>query len=132
MTLYDALMRTAEHIEQQPQLYSFQETRHPNVSDGGRACILGRLGSIMGMDFHHANEVARSLFHKEEGEFFATLTTYAYNGSLYLTTPLLESAPWVARSLREFAKRYAPQPLPAAIRAIFNPITEKELDHAII
>jgi hypothetical protein len=132
MELYEGLMKTADHIEQHPELYSFGITGRPDTFEP-RACFLGRLGDIMGMDFFAANAVAVRFFHTEEGAIFHDLIRIATRGGML--TDVMPFPSRVAPAIREFAKRYAPAPaLPESVRAIFNvpALIEGEHAHAVI
>ncbi|SRR6266581_6532566 len=126
MTTYEALIKTAEHIEAYPHLYDFEDATMPSELHP-KACILGRLGQILGISVFNADLIAPRVFGMDSGIFFRHVIWHmeGFQDNLHL-------AQLVVPALRRFAERYRNQVMPPEIRAIFNPQPEKESTHAVV
>ncbi len=132
MNVFDALLAVADHIEQRPQLYNFEKVSMPTERDP-RACILGRLGEVMGLEVPNADSVAPRALHCMHHEFFNELAAIIYRQTgapPHPITPLMN--PYVLpAALREYVTIYRNQERPAIpdeVRAIFEaPATALEV-----
>lgn len=126
MTIYEALMKTADHIEAYPHLYNFADASMP-THPGSRVCILGRLGQIMGISTYNADLVAPVTINMDAHTFFRRMLDLMPSFGANLYNPQL-----VVPALRLFAQSYKTQMIPQAIREIFNPTTPKEQPYAVV
>lgn len=133
MNAFDALLAVADHIEQRPQFYSFEKVSMPTPKDP-RACILGRLGELMGMKVVNADNVAPRALGCTHHEFFNELAAIIYrqtNMPPQPMTPLMVGC-LVPAALREYVTLYRHQERPAIpdeVRAIFDaPATALEVE----
>jgi hypothetical protein len=119
MNTFEAINRAADHIEQNPALYSFTHARTPSRSCP-LGCMLGRIGEMLqtapGTD---VAKVARDCLGIPEGAFYEriwNLMDCPRTGSR-----ALNDVAKVPAAMRAYAKRYhAPEGIPSSVRAIFS------------
>lgn len=132
MNVFDALLSVADHIEQRPQLYSFEKTTMPTARDP-RACILGRLGEVMGLDVANADLVAPRALGCPHNAFFNELAAIIYRKTGMPPSPMtpLMVSTLVSTALREYVTLHRGEErpaIPAEVRAIFDaPATALEV-----
>ena len=123
MNITDALNKTADHIEQNPTLYDFNQGMVLGERDGNYpACMLARLGQVVGMARGlQCTHVAHAVLGMTAGEVYAAVLERAghpgYNAALYV-------APVVAVGLRKLAHKY--EGIPLDVRKLFDPRVEFE------
>ncbi len=120
MNTFEAINRAADHIEQNPALYSFTHARTPSRSCP-LGCMLGRIGEMLqvapGTD---VAKVARDYLGVPEGAFYEriwNLMDCPRTGSR-----ALNDVARVPAAMRAYAKRYHGRAgIPGSVRDIFSP-----------
>lgn len=117
MNIADALNRTADHIEQNPARYDFNQGMV--LGDGDEqipACMLARLGQVVGMHRGtNADVVARAVLGIPAGEFYGKILEDAGHPDY---SPALHVGAIVAPALRKMAQRY--EGIPVEVLKIFD------------
>jgi hypothetical protein len=124
-SVYDAIVKAADHIEQYPGRYDYQETSVPRgTSDAG--CMLGRIAQYHGGEFCNADAVAPQLLAMGPSEFFREIAhlMLGREPDFHKKSDFqsLHHPRKAAAALRHFANRFRPKHigLPAAVVDIFN------------
>jgi hypothetical protein len=120
MNTFEAINRAADHIEQNPALYSFTHARTPSRACP-LGCMLGRIGEMLqvapGTD---VAKVARDYLRIPEGAFYEriwNLMDCPRTGSRALS-----DVARVPAAMRAYAKRYHGRAgIPGSVRDIFSP-----------
>jgi hypothetical protein len=127
MSIYDAILAAADHIEKYPQCFEFTNARVPS-DRGDTGCALGWIGYFLNKhaaEFpgprHWHDEVALDLLRVPRGySFLSTSHIYERIECLAGTSRWMDEADICAKALRRYAKKYhAPPQMPDAVLALF-------------
>lgn len=128
-SIYTAIMKAANTIEQQPELYIFQANQVPECGSPG--CLIGHIGAQLG-------HVGQGVYSGETWAMIGLDPDRRHNildqmgywdfrykteeGLTFLKHAVTEHAPLAAAFLRHFAKRFKPvhTGLPDIVREIFT------------
>jgi hypothetical protein len=117
MNIADALAATADHIEQNPERYDFNQGMVLGEGDEMiPACMLARLGQMVGIKRGtRCDLVAHTVLGISANDFYERILQDAGHPGF---TPALHVGAMMAPALRKMAQRY--EGIPAAVREIFN------------
>lgn len=73
MQIYDAFLKAADFIEQNPKRLDMSVTGKPDGGGQVKGCILGWVGAFAGKNFSHADDILQFTPHSSFGEFISTL-----------------------------------------------------------
>ena len=117
MLISDAINQAADHIEQNPKRYSFNQGHVLGGDDSGvPACMLARIGEMAGYARGTScDTVARGLLGVNASEFYDRIMQAAGHPGNHAA---LYCVALVPDAMRSYAKKY--HGIPEEVRAIFN------------
>jgi hypothetical protein len=111
MDTFEALNRAADHIEEYPSLYNFNQGHV--MTPGFQHCMLARLGQISGVAYGTwCNEVSHRILGMGANDFYDAIDTRMKRGGRR------DKAQDVAPAMRKLAKEY--KGIPLAVKEIFK------------
>jgi hypothetical protein len=119
MNIRQAILKAADSIEQNPDLFDFNSINLPNHECGTPGCALGWIASFLGTEYQLRRifnmPVMQKIMDCSDGAFYRRMRhlpigyEWKYNHML------------CAESLRQYADKYHPDHIPESIRKIFEP-----------
>lgn len=118
MDKYSAIMAAADFIERNPERYSYMQVDAPCKDGDGRGCMIGWIGTFMGMEKQFAGDIMEKVTGKRawmpDTAFGIDMGQNKYLG--HTRDPKI-----AAEMMREFAKQFSPAEIAQPIAKPFEP-----------